>query len=157
MSLLAPLLALLACADPDRKAAEAYVAAVQPIFVDNMALNRQFVEVATEVKRNTASPRAIGLRFEQSLVPGAVELRDRVLAITPEQPELAALHQGLGLAWTARVDAWTGVHKAWQDADLAAFDAAVQRNIEVKTAEERYIVELNAWLAPHELSLRQFP
>jgi len=147
----------LGCADPEREAAAGYVEVMQPIFVENMALTRQFVEVATEVKKGTAEPRAIAGRFEQALIPGAVALRDRVIEVQPANAELATIHQGLAEAWTGRVDAWSGLHAAWDASDLDAFDAATRRNLQVKTAEERYIGQVNAWLAGHELSLRQFP
>lgn len=150
-------ISVLGCADPDRNAAKEYVEVMQPVFADNMVLTRQFVEVATEVKKGEAQPRAIAGRFEQTLIPGAVALRDRVMAVQPESAELAAIHRSLAEAWTGRVDAWSGLHAAWGSTDLDAFDAAVKRNLEVKTSEERYIGEVNAWLAPHELSLRQFP
>jgi len=147
----------LGCADPEREAAVGYVEFMQPVFVENMALTRQFVEVATEVKKGSAEPRAIAGRFEQALIPGAVTLRDRVIAVQPADAELARIHQGLAEAWTGRGDAWSGLHAAWDASDLDTFDAATRRNLQVKTAEERYIGEVNAWLAPHQLSLRQFP
>lgn len=148
---------ILGCSDPGQEAAALYLADMQPIFVENMALTRQFVEVATEVKKGTAQPRAIAGRFEQALIPGAVALRDRVIEVQPADPELATIHQNLAEAWTGRVDAWAGLHAAWDASDLDSFDAAISRNLQVKTAEERYIGEVNAWLAPHGLSLRQFP
>lgn len=145
------------CTDPVQDDAEAYVEAMQPLLVDNMALTREFVDVATEVKRGGGDPRSVAGRFETSLVPAANTLRDQVLAIAPATEELATTHRTLGEAWTARVDVYVELHRSWGAAELDAFDTAMRRNLEVKAAEERYFTAVNAWLAGHELGLDQFP
>ena len=146
------------CTSATQAEAETYVAAMQPLLAENMKLTREFVDVATEVKKGTADPRAIATRFEVTLVPGATALRDQVLAVQPADADLAALHRGLGEAWTGRVDAWAELHRAWGGADLEAFDKAMRRNLEVKAAEERYFTGANTWLSTHgEVTLDQFP
>lgn len=145
------------CGQPGRDAAIAYAEAMQPVLVDNMKLNREFVDVAAEVKKGQVDPKAVAGRFEQRLVPGAGILRDQVLAIDPADEELSALHQGLEEAWTGRAEAWSELHRAWSSGELEAFDLAMRRNLDVKAAEERYFTAVNAWLAPHGRVLDAYP
>lgn len=143
--------------DPVQADAQAYVAQMQPIMVENMALTRQFVDVATEVKRGTIDPRAVATRFEQTLVPGATRLRDEVLAVQPKTEGLATTHRALAEAWTTRVEVYGELHRAWGATELNAFDAAMHKDLEVKAAEERYFTDVNHQLAVYGLGLDQFP
>lgn len=141
---------------PDREATE-YLEQMAPVLEGNMALTREFVDVATEVKQGKATPKDIARRFEEKLVPQATQLRDAVADIKPEDEVLAATHDGLAKAWTGRVEVYAELHRAWATGDLDAFDAATRRNMKLKGSEERYLIQVNNWLAPHGLTLDMYP
>lgn len=154
--LLAPFLAG-GCGDPSQRAADDYVAAMQPVLARNMDLTREFVDVATEVKKGEASARAVARRFESSLVPQATALRDAVVAIQPEDPELAATHALLAEAWTGRVAVYAELHRAWGAGELEAFDAATRTNLDLKDSEQQYFTQANAWLEERGQRLDPYP
>ncbi len=153
------LLALSGCPllDAGDREAASYVEQMQPIFAQNMELTREFVDVATEVKKGEAQPADIARRFEEQLVPQATALRDAVSTIHPDDETLAATHAGLASAWTGRVEVYAELHRAWGAGDLAAFDAATRRNLKLKGAEERYLIDVNRWLAEHDQALDPYP
>ncbi|RME26506.1 MAG: hypothetical protein D6798_06575 [Deltaproteobacteria bacterium] len=161
LALVAPgmLLAPAGCSllDPGDREAKAYVEQMQPIFVQNMELTREFVDIATEVKKGEARPSDIARRFEEKLVPQATALRDAVAAVHPADEELAATHAVLASAWTGRVEVYAELHRAWGEGDLEAFDAARRRNLKLKGAEERYLIDVNRWLAEHDRALDPYP
>lgn len=141
----------------ERRDASAYVDAMQPVLGQNMELTREFVDVATLVKRGDSKPADIAARFEQTLVPGAARLRDAVDAIEPETPELAATHELLVRTWTARAEVYEQIHDGWTALDPDAFDAAVARDMQLKDDERQYFEQVAQLLAAQGLALDAYP
>lgn len=146
-----------ACFDPSEREAAEYVVAMQPVLVQNMELTREFVDVATEVKKGKADARGVARRFESSLVPKATALRDAVVAITPQDEELAATHALLAQAWTGRVAVYAELHRAWGAGELDALDNAARTNLELKSTEEQYFSQVNTWLQARDQHLDPYP
>lgn len=149
---------VLACGgDPLADDAADYTEAMGKPLSDNMALAQEFLEVAAEVKRGNVDADDIHARWEKRVLPLADQLYDEVQAIEPSTPELAGLHQQLVDAWGDRAEAYHSMHRAYEKADANAYQAAFDKNVESKLAEEDYFGKVNRLLEPYGYHLDQFP
>ncbi|HJN76398.1 MAG TPA: hypothetical protein QGF58_20895 [Myxococcota bacterium] len=149
---------VLACGgDPLADDAADYTEAMATPLEDNMALAQEFLEVAAEVKRGNVKADDIHRRWEKRVLPLADKLYDEVQAIQPETPELATLHQQLVDAWGDRAEAYHSMHRAYTKADAEAYQAAFDKNVESKLAEEDYFNKVNRLLEPYGYHVDQFP
>lgn len=149
---------LLSCGPSAQKRAAAdYVSAMTPLLQDNTKLSRAFLDLAAQVKKQRTLPQEVADQLETDFIPAARSLRDGASAIAPETSPLGGIHMGLVRAWTNRVSAYEGMHKAWASGDLADFEGVAVDHQTVFKAEARYFDSVNTTLGEHGLSLSQYP
>ena len=152
------LLFILACGGgPEADGAQAYVSAMQPTLQTNASLAQRFLTDASKVKKKETDGGQLAQSLAQELAPEAESLSRAVQGIDPADPKLKDTHAILVKAWQDRADAYDGMRDAWTRGDLTAWDLAQKKNTQSKLDEERYFAEVNAYLAPYELSLDQYP
>jgi hypothetical protein len=143
--------------DPVQDDVAEYHAAMQPLVARNLLLARGFLDIASQVKKNTTDGAGIAARMDAELTPLADLLQQQAAALTPATAQLGDTHAILVHAWTERAGSYHALSSAWASGDPAAFDAARRRNLQAKLEEERYFQSVNAVFAPYGLELDQYP
>ena len=144
-------------ADPADAAAAAYVVDMQPVLSDNVALAQGFLDMAGGIKKGALDGGGVAERMARDVGPLAVKLHKGVLAVHPEDPQLADLHARLVKTWSDRANAYDAMSRAWLAGDEAAYEVARVANLQVKVAEEGCFADLNGWLGPHGQQIDQYP
>lgn len=148
---------LLACGGSEVSPGQEYVAALQPVMVENAALAQRFLTEASHIKKKEVDGAALAEVLAKELTPAAEKLSREAAAVEPHDPKLTDTHAVLVKAWADRAAAYAAMRDAWAAGDVAAWDAAVKRNTQAKLDEERYFAEVNGLLAADELVLEQYP
>ena len=149
---------ILACAgNPESDAAQAYVATMHPILVENAALAQRFLTEASRVKKKETDGAQLAELLTKELAPKAEALAAEAKAVAPGDPKLDDAHALLVKAWAARATAYGGMKDAWAHGDLAAWDAAMKANTQAKLDEEAYFARVGAVLAPYDLTVDPYP
>lgn len=149
---------LLACGPDSRKRdAIDYVERIQPLMNDNQTMQREFLDIAAQIKKDEIAPQELADRLKQRVIPRAIALEDAVRAVQPQTEALADVHRGLTRAWSNRAAAYTRMHEAWEAGDLAVFNAAAGDHTTVRKAEARYHQAISAVLEPYDLKLDPYP
>lgn len=116
---------LLACVtDPLTAAGNQYAQEMAPLFQANRALGEQYLQVASKVKKNEATPQEVAT-VSDSTAAAAATLATKATGVHPTEPQLALPHAELSAAWKHRAEAYAAVAAAWKAQDLVAFDKAV--------------------------------
>ena len=158
MVLTLSILTLFSCGPSAREqAATAYVEQMDALFSENKAITRELINVALGLKKKELETHEVAHRFEDRVVPRAIELARKVDDIQPGTEALMQVHAGIERAWQIRAEAYTQAAKAWKDGELQAFTRAQHDNQAVSAAEERYIEAINTVLAEYQLSLDPYP
>ena len=159
MSGLVLALVVLGCAAPDplQQPAADYAAHMRGLMVENADLEQHFVDMSRELHQNELLHNDIAESLEETLIPGAVVLEEKVTAATPSAPELVVLHSQLEKAWSDRTQAWKAIHTAFEAADLDGLQAAMAQRAESRAAEERYLLDAAAILRPYGESIPRYP
>jgi hypothetical protein len=151
-------LLLLACSqDPLAAAGEAYAGQMKPVFMQNRALGEQFLQIASNVKRNEADAASVAGTVSTTTLHAAEAVAAQAAKVQPADPQLGSGHAALVSAWKHRADAYGAASKAWTAGDLAAFDLAV---LEVrKSAQEEAAAadQLAATLGPAGVKIDLYP
>lgn len=150
--------ALTACGPNEREAdTKAYATAMQAMFVENKAINREFLDVAGMLKKSEINATGVAKRFDDRVVPRAQELAADVEKVAPGKSGLNQVHSGIVRAWTIRAESYAAMSQAVQSDDLAAYTRAMHDNRAVRKAEERYIEAANKLLLPYQVQLDPYP
>lgn len=139
------------------QAAQAYHTSMVPLLLKNQELAQEFVNMATRVRTKEITVDETVQIWQGRLIPLADGLQNDSLAIKPADPVLAAHHQRLVTAWSARAEAYRVMLKAYRDHDQAAFAKARLNNVDAKVAEEQFFEQVNATLRGYGFYLDQFP
>ena len=155
----APLLALLtACGpDPADEAAGSYVAAMQPVLTDNVALAQDYLDMAGRIKKGELDGGGVAEKMARDIGPLAGKIHRGALAVHPADTQLADLHAQLVNTWSDRAKTYAAMSAAWAAGDDAAYETARASNLQVKVAEETAFGGINAWLGAHGQYLDQYP
>ena len=150
--------ALTSCGPTGREAdTKAYAVAMQAMFVENEAINREFLDVAGMLKKSEINATGVAERFEERVVPRAQQLAEKVKKVAPGKSGLDQVHSGIVRAWSIRADAYATMSEAVQKGDLAAYTRAMHDNRAVRKAEDRYIEATNKLLLPYQVQLDRYP
>ena len=150
-------LALACGADPVADDAAAYTVAMQPTLEDNRELANEFLQVAALIHKREIDDEGIVERWDKDIIPSAKALHTAADAVSPATPELEGPHERLVASWADRADSYKEMKAAYAANDDEAFQAAWQKNVEAKIAEEQYFIEVNAVLGAYGYRLDQFP
>ena len=152
------ILAFLACGPNSReRAATAYAAEMQLLLDENKAIGREFLDVASSIKKGKLDTHGVAKRFTERVVPRAVDLAKKVEEIEAGTDNLAQVHGEISRAWQIRADAYRQLRIAWNDGDLQSYTRALHDHRAVEKAEARYLEATNTILAPYQLSLDPYP
>lgn len=143
--------------DPEADGAQAYLAAMAPVISENKGLAQRFLTEASRITKRETDGSQVAEAIAKELAPQAAALAKAVSAIQPTDPKLRDVHAQVEKAWGDRASAYTALGAAWAQGDLAAWDAAMNKNTQAKLEEERYFTEVNAYLGAHQLALEQYP
>jgi hypothetical protein len=151
-------LLLLACAqDPLAAAGEAYAGQMKPMFMQNRALGEQFLQMASNVKRNEADAASVASTVSTTTLSAAETVATQAAKVRPADPQIASGHAALVSAWRHRADAYAAASKAWTAQDITAFDSAV---VEVRKAAQEEAAaadQLAATLGPSGVQIDLYP
>lgn len=149
---------LSACGPSGRESdAKAYAGTMQAMFTENMAIGREFLDVAGMLKKSEVNALDVAKRFDDRVVPRAQKLATKVGEVAPGKSGLDQVHGGIVRAWTIRADSYAAMSEAVQKDDLAAYTRAMHDNRAVRKAEDRYIEAVNKLLLPYQVQLDPYP
>jgi hypothetical protein len=149
---------LLACGPGAREtASRAYAKEMQTLWGENLAIGREFMDVATRLKKDTIDPHDVAKRFDMRVIPRARKLADKVGALRADTESLQQVHAGIVRAWEIRADSYEQMNTAWLTADMQAYTRALSDNRSVRKAEDRYLEAANTLLAPYQVALDPNP
>lgn len=149
-------LLLIACATPEKRAAQAYTAGLEPLLDENALVAEQLGFLAASVYQESKTAAEIRASWKRDVVPLAHHLRDQAGSATVPAG-WAETHAGLVAIWGIRAEAYSDLADAIDAADEHMWTAASQRAYEAKVAEERWFISADERLAPFGLSVPQFP
>jgi hypothetical protein len=129
--------------DPGPAQAQAYVAALSPILVDNARLAREMTTLAGEVKQNRTDAPQIAGRLEKALVPAAKQVAEHAGALDTPHPALKAAHAELVESWQDRAATYEDLAQAWKDQDLDGIERAMDEIDAWRSRQDRSIEALN--------------
>ncbi len=138
-------------------AASAYHQSMVPLLLKNQELAQEFVNMATRVRTSELTVEQTVQIWQGRIIPLADGLKNDAVSIQASEPVIAAHHEKLVKAWTARSDAYRAMLKAYRDHDKEAFAKARLSNVDAKVAEENYFDQVNATLRGYGFYLDQFP
>lgn len=134
--------------DPMARELQGYQMRVDPIFVINLDLANRFEEIELKLKQKQIDANTAAAQLQGQLLPAAESLQVAVSAIQPAEPALQDAHQLLVSAWSHRAAAWRALSVAWAAGDGAGFDAALQKDLDARLEEEKYIRTINTLAEP---------
>lgn len=157
-ALLAAVLVLTSCAQPDPRARTApdYVARLEPLLHENGFLASEVLGAAASIYNDGAGSDATRRTWVDDIVPLSRHLADQASA-TSAPAEWADQHAEIVIAWTGRADAYQEIQQAVEDGDRERWKAARKQADDAKVREEEWFRTMNRELAPIGLVLDQFP
>jgi|GEM_PF-6160785 len=95
--------------------------------------------------------------LQNEIIPLSTQLATSIVGVATTNPTIAATHAYIVDGWTQRKEAHMEMLQAYRSSDLALFDSATQKAATARENEERYFLEINAFLAPYGLYITQHP
>lgn len=141
----------------ERSDVMAYKESMAPVLQKNGILAQEFLEVASRVKKGELDGSATAERFRRNAVPLAQEIATRAATVEPDTDTLAAAHATLVKAWSNRAIAYRDLATAWNAADAGAYDAARQRDLQVRYDELAYMQAVNAVCIQYGVVIDLYP
>ena len=145
---------LIACGPSAQEtASRAYAAEMQKMWSENHQIERQFMDVAAQIKKGEIGALDVAKRFDERIVPKARALADKVTEVETGNDALESVHAGIVRAWEIRADSYEQMNKAWNETDMQSYTRALNDNRTVREAEDQYLKAVNELLQAHELRI----
>ncbi|MDP6935740.1 MAG: hypothetical protein QGG40_22660, partial [Myxococcota bacterium] len=145
------------CGDSTEGASTLYVRQASPLFKDNESLAKEFLELASKLKKEESDEAELLSRIEYRVLPKARRLARRSARVVPQDEDLAAGHLKLTASWEARALVYAQLVKAWKEDDMQALDSAILTHARILADEDLALEAINKVMEPYQLELHAYP